>query len=224
MTKIRSVCIDTLTALQIAEYMREIKKPNHDKWTDYGKSIYNFIDDLQALGFESILILGEPGTGKSSGMRTLLPDTNIWYNADNKNPVWTGGTAEYGKKTNPRNNYHIIPKSYDEIISHISGGIKAGVFEEERFAFITGHVETFRSGNENKERLKLLGNMATKMQLEGRLETVMYSKVEKEEGKVKYLLETQNNGYNTGRSPMNVFEPTIENDYQHIIDRLLAGF
>ena len=56
------------------------------------------MSDLQKLGFELIMVLGEPGTGKSTGMRTLEHDTNIWYNTDNKNPVWIGGKEEYGKK------------------------------------------------------------------------------------------------------------------------------
>ena len=87
----------------------------------YGQTIYRFTNQLQDAGFTLVLVIGEPGTGKSTGQRTLKPDTNIWYNADNKNPVWEGGTAEYGKKVNPRANYHVIPKNYDEVIDHIKG-------------------------------------------------------------------------------------------------------
>lgn len=161
--------------------------------------------------------------GKSSGMRTLLPNTNIWYNADNKNPVWTGGVQEYGKKNNPRPNYHMIPTTYHEIISHLQGGIAAGMFEQDRYAFITGHIETFKSGNETLQRLKVLGNMATKMQLEGKLETVLYGGVERVGQETNYFLDTQNNGYNTARSPMGMFEPRIDNDYQFILNKLIKG-
>ena len=223
MTKIRSICVDTLTGIQNEEYMRDKKKVGYDKWKDYGQDIYIFMGDLQRLGFELILILGEPGTGKSSGMRTLLPNTNIWYNADNKNPVWTGGIKEYGKKNNPRPNFHLIPTTYAEIIGHINGGLQAGAFESDRYAFITGHIETFKSGNETMQRLKVLGNMATKMQLEGKLETVLYSGVEKSGSDIMYFLETQNNGFNTARSPMGLFEPKIDNDYQFILEKLMSN-
>lgn len=223
MTKIRSICVDTLTGIQNEEYMRDKKKVGHDKWKDYGQDIYIFMGDLQRLGFELILILGEPGTGKSSGMRTLLPNTNIWYNADNKNPVWTGGVKEYGKKNNPRPNFHLIPTTYAEIIGHINGGLQAGAFESDRYAFITGHIETFKSGNETMQRLKVLGNLATKMQLEGKLETVLYSGVEKSGSDTMYFLETQNNGFNTARSPMGLFEPKIDNDYQFILEKLMSN-
>ena len=144
MTKVRTVCIDTLTGIQNEMYMTDSKKPGHDKWADYGKGIWQLISDLQDLGFEIILILGEPGTGKSSGMRTLPHDTNIWFNADNKNPVWEGGKEEYGKKANPRMPYHLIPKTYKEITDHIKIGLEKGMFEEERYAILTGHTEDYK--------------------------------------------------------------------------------
>lgn len=221
--KIRSICVDTLTGIQSEEFMRNSKKAGHDDWTDYGKDIYTFMGDLQRLGFEIILILGEPGTGKSSGMRTLEHDTNIWYNADNKNPVWTGGREEYGKKNTPRAPYHVIPTSYDDIISHIKGGLSKGMFEDERYAFVTGHTETYKSGYDTMVRLKTLGKLATKMQLEGKMETVLYSKVEMDGNKPKYVLETQNNGFNTARSHQGMFDGKIDNDYKFILDRLITA-
>lgn len=220
MTKIRSICVDTLTAIQNEEFMANTKKPGHDQWLDYGKDIYTFMTALQDLGFSVILILGEPGTGKSSGMRTLPSQTNIWYNADKKNPVWVGGKAEYGTKVEPKSPYHMIPSTYQEIIQDVSGAIKAGVFEEDRYAFLTGHTETYKVGVETKERLKILGKIGTKMQLEGKMETVLYSRVEMESGSPNYILETQNNGYNTARSPMELFEGRIPNDYEFIINKL----
>lgn len=153
-------------------------------------------------------------------MRTLEPNTNIWFNADNKNPVWEGGNKEYGKKANPRPNYHVIPKSYKEIITHTKNALNAGMFEQERYAFVTGHTETYKVGVETKERLKTLGKMSTKMQLEGKMESVMYSRVEMDGGKPIFVLETQNNGTNTARSPQNLFEGKIDNDYKFIMEKL----
>lgn len=218
---IRSICVDTLTGIQSEIYMASTKKAGHDEWTDFGKDIYTFMSELQSLGFEIILILGEPGTGKSSGMRTLEPRTNIWYNADNKNPVWVGGKEEYGKKTDPTPKYHVIPKSYKDVIEHIKGGIKAGAFEKDRYAFVTGHTETYKSGVDTMVRLKTLGRLATKMQLEGKMETVLYSRVEMENGKPNYILETQNNGFNTARSHQDMFEGKINNDYKLILEKLI---
>ena len=219
--KIRTICIDTLTQIQENEYMTDSKKPGHDKWKDYATSIHKFAIDLQNLGFEIILILGPPGTGKSTGIKTLPTKTNIWYNCDNKNPVWTGGREEYGKKTNPIKPYHVIPKTYSDIISHIEIGLKAGMFEDEKFAILTGHLENYKEGNEQRVRLKTLGSLTNKMQIEAKFETVLYSKVESENGITKYLLETENNGYNTARSPENMLEGKIPNDYNLIITKLM---
>lgn len=220
MAKVKTICIDTLTAIQSNQFMTDSRKPGHDQWKDYGTEIYAFLLDLQALGFELVLILGEPGTGKSSGMMTLEHDTNVWFNADNKNPTWTGGKEEYSKKSNPRSPYHVIPTNYIDIINHIKMGLEKGMFEDERYAFITGHTETYKVGIDTKERLKILGKLGTKMQLEGKAESVFYSRVEMKSGSPNFILETQNNGYNTARSPMNLFEGKISNDYKLIIDKL----
>ena len=221
-TKVRTICVDTLTGIQNELWMTDSKKASHDKWADMGKGIWQLISDLQDRGFEIILILGSPGTGKSTGMRTLPHDTNIWFNADNKNPVWEGGKEEYGKKLNPRLPFHLVPKSYKDIIDHIDLGLSKDMFEDDRYAILTGHTEDYKSGNENFKRLKVLGNLATKMQLEGRLETVLYSNVRRDGNKTEYVLETENDGLNTARSPMGLFEPVIDNDYYAVISKLLA--
>lgn len=220
MTKISTICIDTLTQIQENQFMLDKKKPGHDKWKDYSQDIYRFIIDLQELGFEIALIVGPPGVGKSTGMRNLPSKTNIWCNADNKNPVWQGGRAEYGKKTAPIAPYHFIPKSYKDIINHIKEGLANGMFEEDRYAILTGHTETYKEGSETRIRLKTLGNLANKMQIEGKLEQVFYANVEKDGDDLNYILETQNNGHNTARSPMGLFEGKIENDYNFIIEKL----
>lgn len=220
MTKISTICIDTLTQIQENQFMLDKKKPGHDKWKDYSQDIYRFIIDLQNLGFEICLIVGPPGVGKSTGMRHLPSKTNIWYNADNKNPVWEGGRAEYGKKVNPIEPYHVIPTSYKEITDHIKEGLERGMFEEDRYAIITGHTETYKEGAETRIRLKTLGNLANKMQIEGKLEQVLYANVEKEGDDLNYILETQNNGHNTARSPMGLFEGKINNDYNYVINGL----
>lgn len=186
-----------------------------------GKGIWMLISALQDRGFTVIMILGEPGVGKSTGMRNLPSKTNIWFNADNKNPVWKGGKAEYGTKSAPIMPYHVIPKSYSEIINHIDEVQNRGMFEDEKYAILTGHTEDYKTGNgEIKRRLKVLGNLATKMQLEGKLETVLYANVIKDAEGISYVFETQNDGFNTARSPQDAFEPIIPNDYQFVIETL----
>lgn len=221
--KIRSIVVDTLTALQENQYMRDSSKPGFDEWTDFGKAVFTFIDDLLLKNFDVILILGEPGTGKSSGLRTLPSKSNIWFNNDRKNPTWIGGEEEYGKKFNPTPRFHVIPQSYEDIITVIDKVIAAGMFEDDKYAILTAHTETYKVGNLTKERLKTLGKQATKMRIEGKLETVLYSRTEKSKGKTVYILETENDSFNTARSKQqSKFPPKIPNDYNYIINRLMG--
>jgi hypothetical protein len=54
------------------------------------------------------------------------------------------------------------------------------MFEQDRFAFISGHTETYKVGNDTKERLKILLVLWNlKCKLEGKMESVFYSRVEK---------------------------------------------
>lgn len=222
MGQVRSIVIDTLTAIQEIDYMVETRKVSRDKWRDYSQDIYTLIQSLSYMGFEMILILGDPGTGKSYGMKTLPEKTNIWFNADNKNPTWIGGIKVYGTKVNPTPNYHVIPRSYSDIIKHLDHAAKAGAFEERRFAFLLGHVATYKGAQDvTKERLKVLGSLATNMQIEGKFENTFYSNIRIEDGKREFFLETQNSGYNTARSTEGAFPEKIPNDYNYIIQTLL---
>jgi len=153
-------------------------------------------------------------------MRTLPSKTNVWFNADNKNPVWIGGKAEYGTKQNPKMPYHLVPKNYRDIIDHLKEIEKRGMVAEEKYAILTGHTEDYKTGIQMKKRLKTLGKIATKMQLEGRLETVLYAEVIRDGEKPRYVLTTENDGFNTARSPMGLFEPIIDNDYNFVIEKL----
>lgn len=220
--QIKSICVDTLTGIMNEEYMASQKKPSFDQWRDWGTDVWELITYLQEKGFEIVLILGEPGTGKSTGMRNLEPGTNIWYNADNKNPVWLGGKKEYGTKQNPTKPFHVIPKTYTQIRNHIEVGFQKKMFiDNNPVAFLTGHIEDNKTADRTKQQLKTIGKLVTKMQIEGKLETVLYTRVENEGSEVRYWLETQNSGYNTCRSPQGMFEPLIENDYAFVLEKIL---
>lgn len=155
-------------------------------------------------------------------MRNLEPNTNIWYNADRKNPVWIGGRKEYGTKRAPRSPYHYIPSSYQDILTHIKKGLENNMFTDTPVAFITGHTEIYKKGDQNCIRLKTLGNLTNKMQIEAKLETVLSAQVDLLNGEREYILETQNSGINTVRSPMGVFEPKIPNDYKLVLEGILG--
>lgn len=230
--KIKTIVIDTVNAIQNNQYMGMLNRNTmvtRDKWKDFGVEIYAFmVDDLQRLGFEVVLILGYEGSGKSYGLKYLEPGTNIWYNADKKNPTFKniefGGETfkardVYGTKVKPTP-YMVIPNSYKEITAHMESIEKQGLFAEERVAFIVGHVEDYKTQDgDMRQRLKTLGSLATKMNIEGAVENCLYTKVSVMGDKVNYKLDTQNSGSNTARSLEGAFDSRyIDNNYQTIYE------
>ena len=166
MKKIKTVVIDTLNAIQNNQYMAMLDKKTmvtRDKWKDFGVDIYSFmVEDLQSMGFETVLVLGHEGTGKSFGVKYLEPETNIWFNCDRKNPTFKevefGGEkvsarTVYGTKIKPTK-FMTLPKTYDEITTYIKGVEKANLLDENRVAFIIAHLQDVK-GPEGEVRYKL---------------------------------------------------------------------
>lgn len=233
--KIKTVVVDTLNAIQNNQYMGMLNRNTmvtRDKWKDFGVDIYAFmVDDLQRLGFEVVLILGYEGSGKSYGLKFLEPGTNIWYNTDKKNPTFKDvefnkekfrAKEVYGTKTKP-SPYMVLPKTYAEITAHLDSIHQQGLFAEDRVAFLIGHVEDYKSeGGEMRQRLKTLGGLASKMNIEGSVENCMYTKISVVGDNVSYKLDTQNNGSNTARSLEEAFSSRyIDNNYQEIYDAIV---
>lgn len=232
--QIKIVLIDTINAIQNNQYMGMLDRNTmvtRDKWRDFGVDIYMFMaEDLQKLGFETVLVLGYEGTGKSFGARYVEPETLMWYNADNKNPTFKtvefGGESftsreVYGTKKNPTK-FMKIPTTYQQITDHIQFLDSKGAIAEERIAIILGHVEDYKTTDGDiRQKLKILGNMASKMNIEGSLENCLYTKVTRMGEKVEYKLDTQNSGTNTGRSLHGAFEGRyIDNDFNMIYEAI----
>jgi hypothetical protein len=233
---IKTICVDTLNGIQNNEYMGMLDKKTmvtRDKWRDFGVAIYMFmVEGLQKFGFETVLVLGYEGTGKSFGIRYLEPGTNIWYNADNKNPTFRviefGGNEYnarevYGTKVKPTP-YMFVPKTYKDIITHIQSIQDAGVLAENPVAFLTGHIEDYRSGDgDTRQRLKTLGNLATKMNIEGSVENCLYTYLDTQGERPVYKLDTMNSGSNTARALHGAFGSRyIDNNFQLIYDAITS--
>lgn len=236
--KIRSVVIDTLNEIQNAQYGALLKKrgkASFDDWTDYGVDIYLFIKELIALGFEIVLILGKEGSGKSFGMKTLEPGTYVWYNADSKNPTFKRSDDHkllYGYKPNSYSGPGPLmktPTTYNEIISSIkevANGVKTPNFslklQDKPIAFLLGHTEEYKtSDGEIMTRLKVLGKLATKMNITGLFEHTYVSEMSIENGKPVGRFRVQNSGTDSARAPEGMYDSVyIPNDFNYIINAI----
>lgn len=233
--KIQTICVDTPNAIQNNQYMKMLDRKTmvtRDKWRDFGVELYSFmVEDLQRLGFEVVLILGREGTGKSFGIKYLEPETNLWFNADRKNPTFKniefGGEVisarkVYGTKLKPTK-YMPIPETYRDITNYIEEIKKANLLAESPVAFIIGHVETEKGvDGDVREKFKTLGSLATKMNIEGSVEYCLYSKTIVQGDKVDYKLDTINNGFNTARAAEGAFKSRyIDNNFHKVYEAII---
>ena len=199
---IKSIVIDTFTAFQKNDMLDTFAKgtASHNDWKEYGTEIILFIRELQKRGFTCIGILGYEGSGKSYIMKTLPKDSNIWFNSDGKNPTWQGGREEYGTKINPTR-YMIIPKTYGDVIGVIDQVKSKNQLDPEPIAFLMAHIEDYKSADgKQRQRLKTLGKLPNKLNIEDMFEMCYYTDIAMEAGKPVYRLRTNNSGSDTCRT------------------------
>ncbi len=187
----------------------------------YGTDIVLFVKNLTQRGFTVVGVLGYEGTGKSFGMKTLPSKTNIWFNADAKNPTWKGGKDEYGTINNP-SPYMKTPIAYKDVLTSIDAAKKNNLLDDEPVAFLLAHIEDYKSTDgKQRQRLKTMGKLANKMNVEDMFTICYYTDVRKEGDKISYYFRTQNSGADTCRT-MEGLHPTlyIENDFNKIVEAI----
>lgn len=198
----------------------------------------------------SILILGESGTGKSTAIRTLDPKETFIINVINK-PLPFKGWKKYNtcvsdntdqicrwleiinkKKPDIKN---IIIDDFQYIManeymhkSNIAGFQKymdigkhawdvlnkAKDLRDDLNVFFLSHSETI----DGKSKIKTIGKLLDeKITIEGMFTIVLFTVLENN----SYYFTTQNNGMNTCKSPLGMFnESKIPNDFKLVADAI----
>lgn len=243
MHKYNAVVLDTLNQAMndtYVEYMKEQGNPSFDVWRDYGVEalyLYSYIRSLK--GAIIVQIIGLEGTGKTVGAMTLNPATTMYLNVDRKELTFTGWEENYpndreqGKSNSLANYKEPIPEKNAKGKMEVWTPIRAAIqyaydnrVEDEKFVvFVLAHPEVYKGANGiEKEKLRVLGKMATKLNIEGSLTYSFYTKIDPTAAlrKDKYRLTMHNSGYNTARVPMGKFDDVeeISNDYQLILDKI----
>lgn len=220
---IKSITLDTFTGIMTDAVLDKKMNMQHKDWKDYGIEITRFLLELRKRGFTLAAVLGYPGSGKTYGMKFLKPETNIWFNADDKPATWKGAKEIYGTPNNPTK-FQVVPKTYGEILQVIDAVKKSGNLADEPIAFCLGHIEEFTVADGKKRlRLKTLGNLAKKLDIENNLSLVYYTYVVSKSitEPPEFYLRTVANGFDTCRTLEDLHEsPLIPNDYNQIIEAL----
>lgn len=221
---------------------------------------------------ESVLIIGESGSGKSTSGRNLDPRETFWINVANKSLPFKGWKNKYtsitkekptegnmSKAHKPAAIIHMLnmvsdkmphiktviiddlqymsafeyfdkadEKGYDkftEIAKGLASVVKHPITlrDDLTVVFMT-HVEDTQDHRGRKtQKAKTIGKMVDQaLTLEGLFSIVLYAKARKgENGNLEFIFETKNDGSNTCKTPMGMFQTDdIPNDLQLVKDAI----
>lgn len=229
--RFRGAILDTLNQIQQDQYtelLRDKGKAGFDEWKDFGVEVmdlYLYIKK-QLTGSIIVQISGYEGSGKSCGALELNSEEFYYLNADKK-PLTFDDTMELYPPDGSKKNYKEV-SSYEDVKTYLKGAYdrrKDGPF----IIFILVHIEDFKSKEGiQRQRMKTLGKMATKNNIEGSLVHCYYTKIDPSfpfDSSDRYRLEVFNDGFNTARSPMKYFtEFSIRNSFQIVVDKILEKY
>ena len=218
---------------------------------------------------QSVLVIADSGSGKSTSIRNLDPKETFIVNIANKPLPFKGWKSKYTQisKDNPKGNMtsassaagivkamkhvndnmpHVTnlviddwqymssfeyfdranEKGYDkftQIASNLAQVAKMPKdLRDDLYVFFLTHSEDSTDINgKRRVKAKTIGKMIDNaLTLEGLFSIVLFGKVKKtEDDTLEYVFETKNNGENTCKSPMGMFEDdNIPNDLSYVRD------
>jgi hypothetical protein len=213
---------------------------------------------------QSVLVIADSGTGKSTAIRTLDPKETFIVNIANKPLPFKGWKKDYVNisKDNPKGNMtsassapgivkamqhvndkmpHITnliiddwqymssfeyfdranEKGYDKFTQIAANLAQVAKMPKDMRSdltifFLTHSEESVDGNGHRKVKAKTIGKMIDNtLTLEGLFSIVLFGRVKKTDDGLEYGFDTQNNGENTCKSPMDMFEESfIDNDLQ----------
>lgn len=227
MTRIRNIVIDTINQLMndqhIALMEAKGRGATYDEWRDFGVDLldlYNYIKSLPNV--VPIQILGYEGSGKTVGTSFLNPEETYYLNIDKKPLTFAGARKMYSVE---KKNYAVVTgyKDVKEAIKQIST-----IAKQPLIIYMLGHIEDYKTkGDVVRQRLKVLGKMATKYNIEGALSHTYYTHIDEDKKNMdssRYLLRTVSQN-DTARSPMGMWDSEfIPNNLQLITDAVIKDW
>ena len=221
---------------------------------------------------QSVLVIADSGTGKSTSIRTLDSKSTFIINIANKPLPFKGWKKEYINisKDNPKGNMtsassaagiikamqhvndkmpHITnlviddwqymssfeyfdrasEKGYDkftQIAANLAQVAKMpkDMREDLTIFFLTHSEESTDVNGHRKVKAKTIGKIIDNtLTLECLFSIVLFGRVKKTEDSLEYGFDTVNNGENTCKSPMGMFEASfIDNDLQLVKDCIIS--
>ena len=191
-----------------------------------------------------VMVYGQSGTGKSTSLRNFNPEEVAVVNVSGKPLPFRGGIKPYNSddyvkimkaiSQTDRKSIVIDDATYLMVNAFMRSAKVVGYqkytdmafdfnslvefaanLPEDKIVYFIGHSEQMDDGREHFKTIgKMLDNYVT---LEGKFTIVLKTVVQ--DG--KYYFSTQNNGQDTVKSPMGMFnQPLIENDLKMVDDTI----
>lgn len=226
----RTVVIDTLNSLQNDLYLSHLKgigRVTFDEWKDYAVELLDLYNSIKSKAV-IVQVLGVEGSGKTVGAYYLDPETTLYINADDKPLTFPKPHLMYNEE---RKNIKIPPKGeggYSKVKQWLEVASNRLSSEIPLVVFCLAHIEIYKDNEANRQRMKTVGKMATKLNVEGSVIHSYYSKVDPNMRLPKgerYKFMVNNSGYNTARSPMDMWKvEEIPNNFNLILHRIYENF
>lgn len=223
--KVKTIIIDSITGMLDIQYIKQITtrgKPNYDKWMNWGAELLEVYHKITSeFEWEIVQIIGKEGTGKTRSIKYLDPETTVIFDFDSKPFSFTmpdGKRPEVYYNKENKNRYK--PKSMEQLKSYLEAIHSKGHTPR---VFILGHVDTYKDKSDMiSERLRIIGAMGNKHNLEGSTVTCLYTEIrnQHDDDFNRYTFLTKNTGFNTARSIEGMFPRYIPNDYLLVNDIL----
>ena len=161
---------------------------------------------------EALCIYGESGTGKTTSLRNMNPESTFIISTTGKPLSFKGWKKKY------------IPFKIDKETKKISGNYYVSSNSEQMrddctMCFLT-HADNVGTDIDPKYVIKTIGKLLSeKVTLEGLFTYIFFTKVEEgDDGKMQYRLVTNNDGKCLAKTPMGMFEELeIDNDLNEIL-------
>lgn len=194
-----------------------------------------------------VMVLGKSGSGKSTSLRNFeRGEAGIFNVAGKRLPfqssIKTVDVRDYGTisatiKDNSKRCYIIDDatylmafdnfdkaqeKTYDKFISMAVSFYKlldaARGTDDDTITYFLMHPE---ASNDGSEKVRTVGRMLDeKLCIEGLFPIVLDALSIVEDGKVRHVFVTENNGMNLAKAPIGMFEPVIDNDLKAVDTRI----
>ena len=195
-----------------------------------------------------VMIIGQSGSGKSTSLRNFSPDDafvvnvsgkpmpfrnsglKVWKSSDYANITKALKDAPYPSIVIDDSTYLMTDefmraarvRGYDkftDMANNFYNLVKAAAaLPDNKIVYFLGHIEVDANGN---EKFKTIGKMLDeKICLEGMFTIVLKTVVQ--DG--RYMFQTQTNGHDTAKSPMEMFKTVLIDNDLKFVDNVIREY